>query len=223
MPCVQISKAQSERCHHRTSFLLSLKKNPKKKKKSQTQPPLQISLNIWFLQVVVFWEKEKGREAPKIIKGHPTVLGRCTGPLKIYFGRKNYLKYLQITKSVLKYVWHIFNAFLTAGDMLEKFFELILNITLSLCDFLSVVCCNLFLKRQCRFLDVVKGIQNNFFAPCHCSKKRTLNSFKYICERLIPPMEFIHLLSLIIPEVSPINWQFSTEGKQNSFPDSKEL
>lgn len=132
-------------------------------------------------------------------------MGKSIVPLKIYFRRKNYLRYLQITKSVLKYVWHIFNAFLTAGDMLEKFFELILNITLSLCDSLSEVCSNLFLKRQCRFLDAVKGILSRIFAPCHCSKKRTLNSFKYICERLIHPMEFTRLLSLIIPEVSPIN------------------
>lgn len=81
------------------------------------------------------------------------------------------MKYLQITKSVLKYVWLIFNVFLTAGDMLEKFFALILNITLSLCDSFSGVCCNLFLKRQHRFLDAIKGIQNNFLHPATVQRK----------------------------------------------------
>lgn len=84
------------------------------------------------------------------------------------------MRYLQITKSVLKYVWHIFNAFLTAGDMLEKFFELILNITLSLCDSLSGVCCNLFLKRRCRFLDAVKGIQNTIFCTLTLFKEKDI-------------------------------------------------
>lgn len=107
----------------------------------------QNPLNIWFLQIDDFCG-EKERKVPKQKgKKKTSVLGKSIVPLKIYFRRKNYLRYLQITKSVLKYVWHIFNAFLTAGDMLEKFFELILNITLSLCDSLSEVRSNLFLKR----------------------------------------------------------------------------